>query len=151
MKYVSDSNLSRFLTKLKGIFAKKSETQAAIDAKMTNPMTAANDLVIGGTNGTPTRLAKPSNFSVFRYNGSSLGYSKLSVDYINHTSGAGNKCLYADGDDSSNVWAYGKPGSDIGLGYTTTAPSAANTDGIKIAVVSSEPSDKYAGWLTIIT
>ena len=32
MKYVSDSNLSKFLTKLKGIFAKKSEAMSQADA-----------------------------------------------------------------------------------------------------------------------
>lgn len=38
-----------------------------------------------------------------------------------------------------------------GLPYTTTAPSSANTDGIKIAVLSSEPATKYSGWLYFIT
>lgn len=39
----------------------------------------------------------------------------------------------------------------IFLDYVTTAPTAANTDGIKVAVLSSEPATKYAGWLYIIT
>ena len=38
-----------------------------------------------------------------------------------------------------------------GLPYTTTAPSANNTDGIKIVVLSSEPATKYDGYLYIIT
>ena len=38
-----------------------------------------------------------------------------------------------------------------GLPYTTTTPTAANTDGLKIVVLSSEPSTKYSGWLYIIT
>ena len=38
-----------------------------------------------------------------------------------------------------------------GLDYTTTTPTAANTDGLKIAVLSSEPATKYAGWLYFIT
>ena len=37
------------------------------------------------------------------------------------------------------------------LGYITTAPDAANTDGIKIVVLSSEPATKYNGYLYIIT
>lgn len=35
--------------------------------------------------------------------------------------------------------------------YTTTAPTSANTNGIKICVLSSEPATKYAGWLYLIT
>lgn len=38
-----------------------------------------------------------------------------------------------------------------GLPYTTTAPSSANNDGIKIVVLSSEPATKYNGYLYIIT
>lgn len=38
-----------------------------------------------------------------------------------------------------------------GLDYTTTEPTAANTDGLKIAVLSSEPATKYSGWLYFIT
>lgn len=37
------------------------------------------------------------------------------------------------------------------IDYVTTAPTAANTDGIKVAVLSSEPATKYSGWLYIIT
>lgn len=44
-------------------------------------------------------------------------------------------------------------GSGVGdfLKYTTTAPTAANTNGIKVCVLSSEPATKYNGWLYIIT
>lgn len=38
-----------------------------------------------------------------------------------------------------------------GLPFITTAPSAANTDGIKIVVLSSEPATKYDGYLYLIT
>ena len=37
------------------------------------------------------------------------------------------------------------------ISYTTTAPTSANTTGIKICVLSSEPSTKYSGWLYLIT
>lgn len=43
-----------------------------------------------------------------------------------------------------------RDGSTNGLGYLTTAPTAANTDGIKIVVLSSEPATKYNGYLYII-
>lgn len=35
--------------------------------------------------------------------------------------------------------------------YTTTAPTAVNSTGVKIAILSSEPATKYAGWLYFIT
>ena len=39
-----------------------------------------------------------------------------------------------------------------GMAYTTTAPSAPNTNGLmKLAVLSSDPATKYAGWLYYIT
>lgn len=39
-----------------------------------------------------------------------------------------------------------------GFPYTTTAPTADNTDGnLKVVVLSSEPGTKYNGWLYIIT
>ena len=37
------------------------------------------------------------------------------------------------------------------LPYLTTAPSADNTDGLKIVVLSSDPSTKYNGYLYLIT
>lgn len=40
---------------------------------------------------------------------------------------------------------------NAGLVYTTTAPTGANANGLKIAVLSSEPATKYSGWLYIIT
>lgn len=40
---------------------------------------------------------------------------------------------------------------DAGIVYTTSAPTAANTNGIKICVLSSEPATKYSGWLYLIT
>lgn len=36
------------------------------------------------------------------------------------------------------------------VGYTTTVPSAANTDGLKFVLCDSEPSTKYDGWVYLI-
>lgn len=44
-----------------------------------------------------------------------------------------------------------RDGATNGLGYLTTAPTADNTDGIKIVVLNAEPATKYAGYLYIIT
>ena len=48
--------------------------------------------------------------------------------------------------NSSGNLAYGK-----NLPIITTAPSADNTDGLIICVLSSEPATKYDGYLYIIT
>ena len=82
---------------------------------MSNPMTTAGDIIVGGSGGTPTRLAKGNNGELLRVDG------------------------------SGNV-GYGK-----GLPIITTAPSEANTDGLIICVLSSEPATKYSGYLYIIT
>ena len=37
------------------------------------------------------------------------------------------------------------------LGYTTTAPTEDNTDGLKVVVLTSEPATKYAGYIYLIT
>lgn len=39
---------------------------------------------------------------------------------------------------------------DAGIIYTTTEPTSINSDGLKFAVLSNEPSTKYDGWLYII-
>lgn len=38
-----------------------------------------------------------------------------------------------------------------GIQYTTTAPTTANTDGLKFVVLSAEPATRYDGYLYIIT
>ncbi|MDR1528405.1 MAG: hypothetical protein LBS22_02350, partial [Puniceicoccales bacterium] len=46
--------------------------QAQIPASFTNPMTAVGDIIVGGTNGAPTRLAVGSSGQVITSNGTSL-------------------------------------------------------------------------------
>lgn len=48
---------------------------------------------------------------------------------------------------STVTWSLVKPG----LPYLTTAPTAANTNGLKIVQLTSEPSQKYSGYLYFIT
>lgn len=38
-----------------------------------------------------------------------------------------------------------------GFNYQTSAPTMANTDGMKVAVLSAEPATKYNGYLYLIT
>lgn len=39
----------------------------------------------------------------------------------------------------------------LGIQFTTTAPTAANTNGLKVVVLSSEPQTRYGGYIYIIT
>ncbi len=49
--------------------------RAPASGGMTNPMTTADDIIVGGTSGTPERRAKGANNTVFGVNGSGvLGY-----------------------------------------------------------------------------
>ena len=88
MKYVSDSNLATFFNKLKNIFANKTD----VDAKMENPMTAAGDLIVGGTNGTPTRLPLGTAGQVPKVNaaGTGLEYGDAGGGHLYR------HCLYID-------------------------------------------------------
>jgi hypothetical protein len=55
-----------------------SNSGAAQIELMTNPMTTANDVIIGGTSGAPTRLAKGANGTFLGVNGSgNLAYSTV--------------------------------------------------------------------------
>lgn len=85
-----------------------------------NPMTTADDIIVGGASGTPTRLAKGTQGQVLKVGASGLEW--------------GNENREAD-----NVT------------YLTTAPSSANTDGLKFVVLSAEPATKYNGYIYIIT
>lgn len=51
--------------------------------------------------------------------------------------------------NSTEFWINKIAGS--GIKYTTTAPTAANTDGLKIVVLNAEPETKYDGYLYLIT
>lgn len=48
------------------------------------------------------------------------------------------------------VYDYAQQIQPSSISYSTTAPTAANTDGVKIVVLSSEPATRYDGWLYII-
>jgi hypothetical protein len=52
--------------------------QAQISASFANPMTAVGDIIVGGTNGTPTRLPVGSSGQVITSNGTSLAWADSS-------------------------------------------------------------------------
>lgn len=121
---------------------------------MTNPMTAAGDIIVGGADGTPTRLAGfQANYPRFlKCRQNSLAWNNISYDdlYVSSSNSLGKVIVCGSNTEGYN-YALGRIGSDYGLGVLTTAPSADNTDGIKIVVLSSEPATKYNGYLYIIT
>ena len=86
---------------------------------MSNPMSAQGDIIIGGSSGTPTRLA-----------GGTAG------QFLTMNSGA-----------TAPQWT-----TLAGIPYTTTAPTAANTDGtLHFVVLAAEPATYYNGYYYIIT
>lgn len=62
----------------------------SIESGMSNPMTTANDIIIGGVDGVPTRLAKGSNGQVVGID------SNGNVAYINQSGGGGGTTVVAN-------------------------------------------------------
>lgn len=177
MKYVSDSNLSKFLQKLKGIFAKKSEAISQDDADIrylqlsggtmtgsikregafwkteTDTGRVYAEATVGsitiGSNQTANddvRIRTGASSDVYHQKGSAL---KIMLDEDNTAANptlagteAALESLKLNGTSYKN-----QPSS---ISYSTTTPTAANTDGVKIVVLSSEPATRYDGWLYII-
>lgn len=53
---------------------------------------------------------------------------------------------------SNKAWVYNAETIEVNsVKYSTTAPTADNTDGLKVIVLDSEPATKYNGYLYIIT
>lgn len=53
---------------------------------------------------------------------------------------------------STKAWVYNAETIEVNsVKYSTTAPTADNTDGLKVIVLDSEPDTKYNGYLYIIT
>lgn len=120
---------------------------------MSNPMTTANDLIVGGSSGTPTRLAKSGiNNYVLMSKSTGLAWEDVSVALSPYGTGA-PELVEVAGFDMSMGYTSGQVGHSAisDLPYLTTAPSANNTSGLKIVVLSSEPATKYDGYLYIIT
>lgn len=85
----------------------------------------------------------PQNLIDYLYDNHVWDYNYLSnLPKINGQTVSGSKTLVD----------YGFTGeiANDKIGYTTTAPTADNTDGLKIVVLEEEPETKYDGWLYII-
>lgn len=118
--------------------------QGALDAKATNPMTAAGDLIVGGSSGAPTRLPIGSALQVPRVNAAGTG-----IEY--HTPAAGavlpvvraitaNEAL---GLTSINTFGFNSTASN----YTSTIPAQATVTWTADAEMSFKASS--TGTLTI--
>lgn len=118
------------------------ETPEGTGVKSTSE-TSGKVLTANGSGGSSWQSV-PQNFT-----GSVSGISaviSVGSNQLSSSSGSNGQVM---GWSGGPTW--GKPGSNFGLGYTTTAPTADNSDGLKIAVLSSDPGTKYNGWLYIIT
>ena len=126
------------------------DTKYKVDSGMANPMTALGDMIYGGNSGTPTRLAKGTAGQVLKVNewGTNFAWGNETIKSIGNTnsyipSSVINYVTSAAGNDQALAAGY--------LQFTTTAPSANNTNGyLKIVVLTSEPATYYDGYYYII-
>lgn len=104
--------------------------QAALDAKATNPMTTAGDLIVAGAAGAPTRLAKGADGQVLKMASGAVGWG---TDATGSGGGIAETLLDAKGDlvvaSAADTAARLPVGSD---GQVLTA-DAAQTTGVKWA------------------
>ena len=120
-----------------------------------NALTAANGQFYGGTTdpSATTRLNYSGNLHTTNLNVVTLAtVGRLSVTNTSRTAGH----LYAGSTDPVSTNRLNYDGYFYatqffgGLDYATTAPTANNTQGVKIAILTTEPGTKYTGWLYFI-
>ena len=131
------------------------DTKYAVESGMTNPMTTQGDLIVGGANGTPTRLGQGGqDYAYLRFSPSSDSSPVWARPELKHTyvdPSHNNETIFINSSSGgTSAIGFGKPALNFGLGFTTTAPSSANTDGLKIVVLTAEPATYYDGYYYII-
>jgi hypothetical protein len=135
--------------------------QALPEDVIGNPMTASGDLIVGGTDGEPEKLAAGSQGQVLKVGASGLEWASdaagmenpmttLGDIIVGGASGAPGRVGLGTAGDLLRAGAAG-PEYGKGLPYITTAPEADNTSGIIICVLAAEPATKHNGYLYIIT
>lgn len=132
------------------------------DGSFVNPMTTQGDLIVGGASGTPSRVAIGTSGKVLKSTGTSVEWADESSGMANPMTTSQDIIVGGNSGEPTRL-AKGSNGSLLGvnasgnLAYTnslpiiTTAPSQANTNGLIIVVLSSEPGTKYSGYLYLIT
>ena len=120
-----------------------------------NNSTAANGQFYGGTTdpSATTRLNYSGNLHTTNLDVVTLAtVGRLSVTNTSRTAGH----LYAGSTDPISTNRLNYDGYFYatkffgGIDYATTAPTANNTEGVKIAILTTEPGTKYTGWLYFI-
>lgn len=129
---------------------------------MENPMTAAGDIIVGGTSGAPGRLAVGTEGQVLKVGSSGIEWGSDTAGMENPMTAA-NDLIVGGVDGAATRLAKGNNGELLrvngsgnvaygnNLPIITTAPSADNTDGLIICVLDSDPATKYDGYLYLIT
>ncbi len=86
---------------------------------MTNPMTTADDIIVGGASGAPTRLAKGANNTVFGVDGSGV------LGYKTDPSGGASRFLFGRPDTTQNTLQRSYTFDSTVEGWTTSAGTLA--------------------------
>ena len=177
MKYVSDNNLNSFVNKLKIWIKNRKVKSSDMDSgSATNgqvltangsggasyaapsgiSQSAADARYLKLSGGTLTGSLKVSYNGILDPQSNNLIALQSNNNWINVGSGGNGKVLrlHSGNENIKHIKSgdmYDILDTSMGLPFLTTAPDAANTDGIKIVVLSSEPATKYNGYLYIIT
>jgi hypothetical protein len=104
-----------------GTLSAQSDLNTALNAKMTNPMTAGGDVIYGGTSGAPTRLANGSAGQVLASQGTTLAPHWI-TPFANPMT-AGGDIIYGGTSGAPTRLANGTAGQVLKSNGTTLAPS----------------------------
>ena len=126
-----------------------------------NPMTTQGDLIVGGASGVANRLPKGTAGQVLKATASGVEWASDNEGMTNPMT-ASQDIIVGGNSGTPTRLAKGSNGYLLGvntsgnLAYTnslpilTTAPSSANTDGLKIVILSSDSGiTKYNGYFYI--
>lgn len=89
--------------------------QTALDGKAANPMTAAADLIVGGSSGTPARLAKGTALQVLRVNAAGTA-----LEYADPAAGAVTQSIIVAASDETTALTTGTAKVTFRMPYAFT-------------------------------
>ena len=126
-------------------------TTGDVNAKMTNPMTTAGDLIVGGASGTPGRLAIGSTGTVLTSNGTTATWGAAPSGLPSQTGNAG-ELLVTDGTNAS--WSNTVTANSVSTSALIAKGLSGQTAAIQRWVDSSDTllaSISQNGRLTVIS
>ena len=97
-----------------------------VASSFTNPMTTAGDMIIGGVNGKPTRLAGGTNAYVLTMSGGVPTWTASGGGYTNltsFTSQTAHRLFYSDGSGDVQELAFGTSGQYLKSQGASSAPT----------------------------